>query len=443
MTLARVLPTPRGWGLVAGGLLALLVGYLALNLLILLLGVLVLAFAAIELLGFAWATRSLASDAFTAQRSENSSQVAVGGTGTMALRLDRGPGAGCFVEIYDRLPEAFHPLAGEPRLLSWWGPGETKRLAYAYRPERRGAFEIGPTILVAHDPVGLAFRIATVETRWPVEVIPASSIWRTDLVSRLRSEPVGEILAARRGAGSEFRSLREYDAADDFRSIVWKRSTLEQLYVRETESENRNDLLLLLDVSRAMALGVAGADALDQAVDAALLVARYAFSQGDQVGVLLFTDGPVEFLEVDHRLEHRAQVDRTLSAAAIEPGTFRFGTALAYLAPRLRRPTAIFAFTALEPGREPPGAVLADLRRAGHRLHVFAPDPAGMFPPVAEPFAAELVDFSVGPEEARARAAAEAVRSIGVPVTSFDRGSLRGEVAGGYARLRGGGGATA
>ena len=438
MSLARPVLSPRGWGLAAGGLLALLVGYLALNLLVLLIGVLVLAFVAIELFAFASATRGLTSEAFSAQRSENSSQVAVGGSATMALRLERGAGAGCFVEIYDRQPEAFRTTVGSPRLLSWWAPGEAKHLAYAYRPERRGTFEIGPTIVVAHDPVGLAFRLAVVDTRWPVEVIPQSAYWRADLASRLRSEPVGEILAAPRGAGSEFRSLREYDPADDFRSIVWKRSTLERLYVRETESENRNDIVLLLDVSRAMGIGVAGADALDQSVDAALLVARYAFGQGDQVGALLFTDRPVAFLPVDHRLEHRVEVDRTLSGAAIEPGHFRLGTALGYLAPRLERPSAILAFSALEPGREPPGPAVGELHRAGHRLYVFAPDPVGMFPPVADPLAARLLAFSERPEAARARSAVDAVRSIGVSVTTFDRASLRGEVAGRYARLRGG-----
>jgi uncharacterized protein (DUF58 family) len=433
---ARVVLTPRGWGLLAGGFLALLLGALAVSPLILLIGVVVSVFAGGEVVVFAFATRWVAPDALSVRRYENSSQLAVDGLGTMALEIERGPGPGAYVEVFDRTPEPLRPVVGTPRLATWWASGRPVRLAYAYRADRRGAYEIGPVIVVAHDPIGLAFRIATLEGRWPVEAVPQAAYWRADLTERLRSAPLGQVLVDLRGRGSEFRSLREYEASDDFRTIVWKRSTFERLYVRESESENRNEIALLLDTSRAMAVGLPGGDALDQAVDAALLIARYAFSQGDHVALLLHSDQPQVFLPLGRRIDHSVSIDRALAAATCTGTTFRFGSALQLLGDRLSRPTAIFAFTAL--GSEPPIEVVARLRSAGHRLFVFVPDPIAQFPPLPDPFHASVVEFSSVPERARQMRAVEIARARGIPTSTYGRAGLPDLVASQFAQLRAG-----
>jgi len=435
---ARVVLTPRGWGLLAGGFLALLLGALAVSPLILLIGVVVSVFAGAEVVVFAVATRWLAPDALAVRRYENTSQLPVDGLGTMAVELDRGPGAGAYVEVFDRPPEALSPVVGSPRLATWWSPGRAIRLAYAYHAERRGAYEIGPVIVVAHDPVGLAFRIATLDSRWPVEAVPQAAYWRGDLTERLRSAPLGQVLVDLRGRGSEFRSLREYQASDDFRTIVWKRSTFERLYVRESESENRNEVALLLDSSRSMAVGLPGGDALDRAVDAAVLVARYAFSQGDHVALLVHSDQPQAFVPLGRGIDHSVAIDRALAAATCTGGAFRFGSALQLLGDRLSRPTAIFAFTALD--SDPPAEVVARLRSVGHRLYVFAPEVKAQFPPLADPFEARVIDFSSVPERVRQARAVEAVRARGIPIATYGRAGLPDLVASQFAQLRVGSG---
>jgi uncharacterized protein (DUF58 family) len=433
---SRAVLTPRGWGLVAGGLGAVVIGYLALNVLPLLLGVFLLAFAAVDLVAFGLVTAEFDAEAFRAQRSENTSQVAVGGVGTMALRLESSRRFGFYAEVSDRVPEEFRRVAGSPQLVTWWEPGRPLSLAYAYQPLRRGGYEIGPTSIVAHDAFGLAFRVASLETPWPVDVLPQVALWRSEITTRLKSEMLGQVLVHRQGFGTEFRSLREYRNEDDFRSIVWKRSTFERLFVKESEVENRNEIVLLLDVTRPMAIGLPGSDALDQAVDAALLVARYAFSQGDRVAVLLHAERPLGYLPLGGRLEHSFEVDRLLGRAAVVPGEFRLGAALDHLVDKLPRPSTVLAFTALEPLPEAPAAAYRRFRAAGHRLYAFVPDPLGQLPLPEDPFRKETLVFATGPEEERRTRAVERARSAGVRVSLYDRRNLFDQVTARYARLR-------
>ena len=440
MARSRVVQTPRGWGLLAGGLVSLGIGLVAINLLLLLVGVVVLAFVGIDLLSFALSTRDFRPDDFTVQRTENTALLPVGAVGTMALRVGSQRKGGMYAEVYDRVPEGLAPIAGSPHLVTWWERGSDVSLAYAYRAELRGTLEIGPTIVVAHDTFGLAFRGARVENRWPVEVIPQVALWRTEITERLRNETVGRVLTGPRGFGTEFRSLREYQDRDDFRSIVWKRSTFERLLVKETQIENRVDVALLLDVSRPMGEGRPGGEALDLAVEASLLLARYAFSQGDRTAALLYSDLPAAFLPLDRSTDHSFQLDRLIGQAKILTGLFQLEDALRYLAERLGQATSVFAFTALDPVPDLSRGGLAAFRRAGHRLYVYAPDPQGLFPPGDDALANRAVRVTAGPDVARRREAVARLRAQGLPVSTYSALDLLDQVTQQYVRLRVGGG---
>ena len=438
MATTRAVLTPRGWSLIAGGLASLLLGLFALNLLLLLVGVAVVGFAGADLAGFAWATRDLRREDFRVQRSENTSLLGLGGVGTMAVQLDSVRKAGFYAEVYDRQSDGFELLAGDPHLVSWWAPGTSKRLAYAYRPTRRGVLGLGPVFITAHDAFGFAFRMTSIEAPWSVEVLPQVALWKTEINARLRGEMLGRLLTHRSGIGTEFRSLRDYQESDDYRSIVWKRSTFEHLLVRESEVENRINVALLLDVSRPMSIGAHGADPLDLAVEAALLLARYAFSHGDWVAVLLYSDHPIAFLPLGRHVEQSFDVDRVVGEATTASGSFQFPAALEHLADGLTQPTAIFAFTALEPLPQPPTAAYTRLRRSGHRLFTFVPDLMGFYPPLSDPLLENAARFAAGPELRYRDEAVHRLVATGVPVLLYDRNSLLDLVTTRYAGLRGG-----
>lgn len=438
MTTTRAVLTPRGWSLIAGGLLALLLGFLALNLLLVLVGVAVVAFASADLLMFGWNTRDFQRSDFRVQRSENTSLLGIGDTGTMAVRVESTRSTGFYAELFDRQSDGFEIVAGSPHLTSWWSPGGAKNLVYAYHPLRRGILELGPVFVTAHDAFGLAFRMTSLEVPWPVEVLPQVALWKTEINARLRGQMIGHLLSHRGGIGTEFRSLRDYQDSDDYRTIVWKRSTFEHLLVRESEVENRINVALLIDVSRSMSTGPPGVEALDLAVEASLLLARYAFSQGDRVAVLLYTDRPVAFLPLGRHVEQSFEVDRVIGEATIASGTFNLDAALSHLTDGLRHPTAIFAFTALDPMSRTPTAGYGRLRSAGHRLFAFVPDLLGFYPTPNDPLARRITEFAVAPERRRRTEAVGRLVATGVPVTMYDRRSLLDQVTTRYASLRGG-----
>src|SRR5208283_2547696 len=95
MASSRIVLSPLGWSALVGGLSALLIGLVTLNLLLLIVPLAVLALTATELLAFDRATRGFGPSWFRWQRFENSSEVRIDGVGSMALDLERvGPGSG-------------------------------------------------------------------------------------------------------------------------------------------------------------------------------------------------------------------------------------------------------------------------------------------------------------------------------------------------------------
>lgn len=436
MARVPVVLTYRGWGLLAGSLASVLVGYLALNVLLLLVGVLAVAFVGVEILAFGLASRGFDPGDFPVQRSENSAVIAQGALGTMALQIGNHRHTGFYAEVYDRLPNALETAVGSPHLTTWWSSGEPKSLAYAYRGTRRGAIEIGPIDVVAHDMFGFAYRTAVIEDRWPVQVLPQVALWTTEITERLRSETVGRLLARPPGYGTEFRSLREYAPSDDFRTIVWKRSKFDHLLVKEWEQESRIDVALVLDVTRPMGIGPPAGEALDLAVDASLLVARYSFSQGDRVAVLIQAGRPLVFLPLGRTVEQSYEIDRVIGAAKVERGTFQLEEAVGYLADQLRRPATVFAFTALDPVPDFSHVGLTRFRKAGHHIHTFVPDPGALYPPPEDPLAERTERLVAGPLVARSRRAVAEARAGGLPVTVYGRDDLLRHVTGRYVRAR-------
>ncbi len=436
MTDSPVVLTYRGWGLLAGSLASLLVGYLALNVMLLLVGVLAVTLVGAELLAFGLATRDFRPENFRVQRSESSTVIALGAVGTMALQIANRRRTGFYAEVYDRIPEGVEAVVGSPHLTAWWSGGDSKSLAYAYRGTGRGAVEIGPLDVLAHDTFGVAYRAAVIEDRWPVQVLPQVALWTTEITERLRSETIGRLLARPPGYGTEFRSLREYQPSDDFRTIVWKRSTFDHLLVKEWELESRIDVAVLLDVTRPMGIGPRGGEALDLAVDAALLVARYSFGQGDRVAVLTYSDGPVAFLPLGRSVDQSYNADRVIGAAKIKPGIFQLEDAVEYLAKQLRRPATVFAFTALDPVPDFTRGSMTDFRKAGHQIHLFVPDPLELFPPLDDPLAERAERLVAGPLVAQTQQAVAAVRAAGLPVTTYGREDLLRHVTGRYVRAR-------
>jgi uncharacterized protein (DUF58 family) len=440
MASSRVVLSPLGWSALVGGLGALLLGLITLNLLLLIVPLVMLAFTTAELFSFDRDTREFGPAWFRWQRFENSSEARIDGVGSMGLDLERVGRGGVYLEVFDPQPDAFEVVLGSPHLLTWW-PGLTAvRLAYVYRPRQRGRFRVGPTVVTAHDPLGLAFRMTKLENRWEVLVTPAASVEEEMAIPpRLRGQT--EANRPRIGAGSEFRSLREYQPSDDARKIAWRRSGIEKVYVREHEEEVHPELLVLLDTGWGMRLGIPGEESLEQAVIGGTVLAGQAMARSDRVALLTFSDRLVEFVRPQKGLEGAQLLTAAFGRVALAPAAFDLVGALAAARERLSAPTVIVLLSTLLTVEGAVEGAISELRTRGHRLVVLAPDVRTLFRPQEDGLTARTMQFAQDPVERRIELGMERVRAAGAMVVQYPAPEVREYAAELISWITSGGGA--
>jgi uncharacterized protein (DUF58 family) len=193
------------------------------------------------------------------------------------------------VALHDASPPS---LRRDPRRhRAWIEPNGWRELRAQVSPTRRGILTLGPLTVRTAGPLGLAGRQSTLPLAEPVKVYPALR-GREEVQLRLRR---GRLLqaglrsSAIRGGGSDFDSLREYLPDDEFRRINWRATARSHKAIANQFREERNQqLILLLDASRAMAGQVEGVSRLEHAIDAAVAVGELASRTGDHVGVVAF-----------------------------------------------------------------------------------------------------------------------------------------------------------
>lgn len=159
------------------------------------------------------------------------------------------------------------------------------------QPTRRGRFSLGPVTVRTAGRFGLAGRQATVAVGGSLKVYPALR-GREEVELRLRRSRLlqaGVRSSAIRGGGSTFDALREYRPDDEFRRINWRATARSPRPITNQFREERNQqVILMLDASRAMAGQVDGVARLEHALDAAVAVAELGARIGDHVGIVAF-----------------------------------------------------------------------------------------------------------------------------------------------------------
>lgn len=442
MALSPLTFTARGVGALIGSLALLVVAFYTTNLLVFLVAAFVLGIFLASLLSFLLATRGFAPEAFEVRRVECSSLVKVGGAGLISVELTSLLPTGFYAEVYDPHSERLRVLEGSEHLLTWWSTRDTISLAYVVSPDLRGLLEVGPTVVVAHDTLGLAFKRAAFTNLWAIEALVQPPSAEIGHPIRLPSNVVGQTSLSARGSGTDFRGLREYEPSDELRHIAWTRSTQGKLYVREYERESQQDVVVLVDVGRGMAVGSGYDNALEASVDAAAQALAETFDEGGRGGVLLFAEGVRKFVPPGRGSGHEFEVFRALTDARVTPKPSALADAFRFLVPRLARPTTLLVFSLPGDDAGKLGAETSGLRRSGHRLYAFVPDVEGMYPPLGELVPAEAFHAILQPEVRRTRALTSALAGAGATVGLFERSGATEAVARLYARAQRGPGWT-
>ncbi len=92
-----------------------------------------------------------------------------------------------------------------------------------------------------------------------------------------------------RGQGGEFHQLRDYRDGDELSKVDWKATSRHgRMISREFQTERDQQIIFLLDCGRRMRHQESGRSFFDQSLNAMLLLAHVAISQGDAAGVYTF-----------------------------------------------------------------------------------------------------------------------------------------------------------
>lgn len=279
-------------------------------------------------------------------------RLAIGHREPVTVAARNAGGADLAVQARDEPPPEFRV---ESRLLSLRLPAHSSAVGtYCVVPPARGDYRFsGVTVRVA-GPLGLVLRQWRIPLQTAVTVYPDFRLAARMELSGRRAHLLRTGLHAlrRRGEGQSFESLRDYVRGDDTRRIDWKATARRgKPIVREYEVERHQNIFLMLDAGRMMTARVGELTKLDYAVNAALLMAHAAVSQGDRVGLMVFADGVRAYLpprggkrQLRQLLDHLAGVQASL----VEPD---YGLAFRYLAARRMQRALVLVFTDLVDAR--------------------------------------------------------------------------------------------
>jgi len=175
------------------------------------------------------------------------------------------------------------------------GPRRRELLNIEVTPTARGLqrFDLGEVRLRSRlGMLDLDFRIGMSESRrvFPNFQEQARFAW---LAGDRRVQSTGLKSVQRRGTGTDFDQLIDYQAGDPIRHIDWKATEKhDRPIVRKFQDERDQDVIILLDCGRRMRAddtqhGI-GATHFDQCLNALMLLAFVALSHGDAVGAMTF-----------------------------------------------------------------------------------------------------------------------------------------------------------
>ncbi|HYK92608.1 MAG TPA: DUF58 domain-containing protein [Thermoplasmata archaeon] len=427
----------RGYYAALASAAAVLLALWTLNGLVLLLAIGLFAFLASELFLFELSGRLDPSD-FWVEEVESSPRLPIGAEAPVRLRVAYHGSARVEAMVTDTRPAAIEVVEGATSTSRLWNPGDVVDIAYRIRTPRRGRQELGPVIAGREGPLGLAFE--------EVEIAPARPLFVTASNPALRSSPSGLALYTRvrgrlalrhRGYGSEFRSLRAYELSDDIRHVAWRRSTPENLLVREFEQESRQDYLLVYDVSPPMDVGADRASALDRAAEAGAVVVGF-IERGaeDRVGLLTYSDRVHQYLKPGRGAAHFRRVADNLALLATRPGKFDLAKLLEEARRRLSVNTHLLVFTTLsEPLGELHGTHARFLGR-GHHLYLFAAEPAGFYPSPDDPGDSAVLDWARRVDDRRLSRRLSLLAAEGIPTYRYDQRGATMKVVAAYGEIR-------
>ncbi|WP_287930672.1 DUF58 domain-containing protein [Arthrobacter sp.] len=301
---------PRGWVMVALGLVALLLAQLLGRRDLLVVAVFLLALPPLASAGL-----RLLSPGFTVKRRFSPAFVEAGTTASVTLDVHGTTPGGGPARLTEQLPAHLidvprfdYPNPVTPRSL-------LSRYSYTLRPTRRGVFTIGPLTARFGDPFDVALLTRDLDKGEPLTVAPAAVVLPEISLTGGRGQDGSRMTRQQANPSDDDVMTREYRHGDPLRRVHWPATARQgKLMVRAEESVTTPEAALVLD-QRAWAYGGAAkpprvADALatspafEWAVTAAVSIAAHLLERSYALRVL----------------DHQGRPGFASSRSAAEPG---------------------------------------------------------------------------------------------------------------------------
>ena len=257
-----------------------------------------LAYAAYTLIGLFWLSSWLArtwAQSIEARRDCNVLTADVGQTvSVMVMIRNTGKWPIGWVLIEDLLPR--HALIHEPAKLAVTGKrlqllmlrgGGTKSMLYQMRCNRRGYYQIGPSVLETGDLFGLHRRYRVgVDPNFLLVLPEIITIEGYDIASR---QPIGEIRLAHRLYEDPTRiaGVRSYQAGDPLNRVHWRASARTgTLHSKVYEASTVAGATIVLDFHQASHDPRHEPVRSELAITTAASLAHALYQMGQQVGLI-------------------------------------------------------------------------------------------------------------------------------------------------------------
>jgi uncharacterized protein (DUF58 family) len=240
--LPRHLFSPRGWGLLAAGVLSLVSAQIMGRRDLLSLSVLLIVLPLVSLAGI-----RLVKPRFKVYREFSPSPVETSATTTVRLAVARAGFGGGRAVMAERLPPRF----GESpafRYPARSARGGTSRYEYHMRSTKRGQYLIGPVTAEFTDPFGLSLHRRAIDDGDTLTVTPAAVELPVTGLAGARGNDGITTTRTRANPSDDDVMTREYRPGDPMRRVHWAATAHHSaLMVRQEESVTTPEATIILD----------------------------------------------------------------------------------------------------------------------------------------------------------------------------------------------------
>jgi uncharacterized protein (DUF58 family) len=272
--------------------------------------------------------------------------LSLGARQEVIVQISAPAAAGMAARVGDHVPAELLPDARE--LLGRFDGSGRLELSYHVQPPHRGAFHFGRVDVRCSRPGGWWARQLGLPAAEEVAVYPDVLQVRTYQLSVRRGLRLAAGLRRDRppGAATAFAALRDYLPGDDMRRVDWKATARrDRPITAEVEAERGQQLLIALDCGRLMTARAGRLTKLDNAVNAALLLAWVAQAHGDRVGLVAFADRILGFVPPQRGSAQVRRINQALYAVQARSAEPDFQGAAGFLARRVPRRSLVVLLT--------------------------------------------------------------------------------------------------